>query len=320
MKKDSNKTWLLIIHQIPPKPDYFRVKIWRRLQQVGAVAIKPSVYVLPNTDSSYEDFGWILKEITQGGGDANLSEAIFLEGLTDDQLVALFQDARQLDYEKLVQDANTLRKEFEDSADDMKVKFKTQFGKLKKRLDDIVTVDFFDAPQRIAAENAVSDLMSKLKGNRKTTQPGKPTKDFTGKTWVTRKNVYADRIASAWLITRFIDKKASFKFVGSNKYALQKNEVRFDMLDAEFTHEGDMCTFEILIQRFNISDKALQTIAEIVHDIDLKDSKFGRTEIDGLSVVLSGITAVHTTDEERLHRGSEIFDALYVFFNRNKPI
>jgi hypothetical protein len=318
MKEDSNKTWLLIMHQIPPKPDYFRVKIWRRLQQVGAVAIKQSVYVLPNTESSYEDFSWIFKEILQGGGDANLSETKFLEGLTDDQIVALFHEARQSDYEKLIKEVHTFRKEFEDSAEDMHVKFKAQFGKLKKRLDDIMAVDFFNAPHRIAAENAVSDLMFKLKGSRKATQTDKTIKDFNGKTWVTRKNIYVDRLASAWLIARFIDKKASFKFVGPKKYALQKNEVRFDMLDAEFTHEGDMCTFETLIQRFNINDKALQTVAEIIHDIDLKDGKFGRTEVDGLSVVLSGITAAHTTDEERLRRGSELFDNLYIFFNRKK--
>jgi hypothetical protein len=321
MKEDSNKTWLLIIHQIPPKPDYFRVKIWRRLQQVGAVAIKPSVYVLPNSESSYEDFSWILKEITQGGGDANLSEVRFLEGLTDDQVVALFQDARKSDYEKLIEEVHAVRDElgnFDTNAGDVNAKFKAQIGKLQKRLDEVIAVDFFDAPQRIAAKNAISAGIARLKGFHNMAKSPKIAEEFIEKTWVTRKNVYVDRMASAWLITRFIDKKASFKFVGAKKHAPQKDEVRFDMFDAEFSHEGDMCTFETLIQRFGVSDKALQTIAEIVHDIDMKDGKYQRPEIHGISVVLSGITAARHADEERLRRGQEVFDDLYAYLKKMK--
>jgi hypothetical protein len=318
MKKNTNKAWLLIIHQIPPKPDYFRVKIWRRLQQVGAVAIKQSVYVLPNSEACNEDFIWILKEINNGGGDANLSEATFLEGITDDQIVALFQDARQSDYEKLVQETDNLKKDLEESAAGMNLKIKSRLGKLKKRLNDIVAIDFFEASQRIAAENAVADLSAKLKGSGKTPQQLKIMKDLTGKTWVTRKNIYADRMASAWLITRFIDKNATFKFVETKKYALQKNEVRFDMFEAEFTHEGDMCTFEVLIRQFKIKNKALQAVSEIIHDIDLKDGKFARKEALGLSIMLSGINAAYGTDDERLRASSEAFDNFYIFFNRNK--
>ncbi len=322
MKKSKKKTWLLLIHQIPPKPDYFRVKIWRRLQQVGAVAIKQSVYVLPNSESAYEDFSWILKEITEGGGDANLSEVRFMEGLTDKQVVALFQEARQSDYEKLIKEIHALRDEIsksETSTGDASTKFKAQLGKLQKRLDDTAVIDFFDVPQRIATENALFDLMSKIKGIHGVTGTSTNVGEFVGKIWVTRKNVYVDRMASAWLITRFIDKGAKFKIVGSKHYAPQKkDEVRFDMYAAEFTHEGDQCTFETMIQRFGIKNKALQIIAEIVHDIDLKDGKFGRPEIDGLSVVLSGIAATQSTDDERLRRSAEVFDDLYAFFKSKK--
>jgi hypothetical protein len=321
MKEDSNETWLMMIHQIPPKPDYFRVKIWRRLQQVGAVAIKPSVYVLPNNESAYEDFSWILKEVTQGGGDANLAEVKFLEGLTNDQVVTLFQEARNSDYEKILEGVRVVKDELSSvdaNAGDMNVKAKAHIGKLRKRLDEIIAVDFFDASQRVVAENAVSDVTAKYKGFHNATQSPKTVGEFIGKTWVTRKNVYVDRMASAWLIERFIDEKASFKFVGTKKYALQKNEVRFDMFDAEFSHEGDKCTFETLIQRFGISDNALQTIAEIVHDIDMKDGKYERPEIHGISAVLYGIMAVHQSDEERLRLSSDLLDNLYVFFQRNK--
>ncbi|MCU0600358.1 MAG: chromate resistance protein [Desulfobacterales bacterium] len=320
MRKDSKKTWLVLIHQIPPKPDYFRVKIWRRLQQIGAVAIKQSVYVLPNNESSYEDFSWVLKEIAQNGGDANMAEVKFLEGITDDQIVALFQEARLVDYEKFIQDVLLLRKELDDDTDDLNIKIKTQVGKMKKRLDDIVAIDYFESPQRISAENALTDLMSKAKRDLKTPQSNKALKNFTGKTWVTRKNIYVDRMASAWLIKRFIDQKAVFKFVETNKYSPQINEVRFDMFDAEFTHEGDMCTFEALIQRFCINDNALNAIAEIIHDIDLKDGKFGRKEVDGFGIVLSGITAAYDSDEEKLRISSEIFNTLYIFFKSKRKI
>jgi hypothetical protein len=127
-------------------------------------------------------------------------------------------------------------------------------------------------------------------------------------------------MASAWLIKRFIDQKAVFKFVETNKYSPQINEVRFDMFDAEFTHEGDMCTFEALIQRFCINDNALNAIAEIIHDIDLKDGKFGRKEVDGFGIVLSGITAAYDSDEEKLRISSEIFNTLYIFFKSKRKI
>ena len=322
MKKSPKKTWLLLIHQIPPKPDYFRVKIWRRLLHVGAVAIKQSVYVLPNSESAYEDFSWILKEITEGGGDANLSEVRFMEGLTDKQVVALFQEARKSDYEKLIKEIHGLRNEIsksETSASNASTKFKVQVRKLQKRLDDIAAIDFFDVPQRVATENAFFDLMSNVKGIHGMIGKSANVDEFVGKIWVTRKNVYVDRMASAWLITRFIDKGAKFKVVGSKHYAPQKkDEVRFDMYDAEFTHEEGKCTFETIIQRFGIENKTLQIIAEIVHDIDLKDGKFGRPEIDGLSVILSGIAATQRTDDERLRRSAEVFDDLYAFFKNKK--
>src|ERR1700719_1408109 len=105
MKKTSKERWLLLIHQIPPKPNYFRVKIWRRLQSLGAVAIKNSVYVLPKTDQSHEDFEWVLREIVQKGGDATLCEASFVEGLSDEQVEALFHAARDADYLQIADEA-----------------------------------------------------------------------------------------------------------------------------------------------------------------------------------------------------------------------
>jgi hypothetical protein len=321
MKDSQSRRWLLLIHQIPPKPDYFRVKIWRRLQQVGAIAVKQSVYVLPQTDQSHEDFGWILKEITEGGGDASLAEVRFIEGLTDEQIIFMFQEARKADYEKLFDDIKRVSEQLDKNnskTGETVTKTRNQIGKLQKRLNEIISIDFFASSDRVGAENALSNLASKYTGPVEEADAINASKQFLGKVWVTRNNVFIDRIASAWLITRFIDEKAKFKFVDSNKYNPQKEEVRFDMVEAEFTHKGDRCTFEEIIQRFRMKDKALHQISEIVHDIDLKDRKFERPEADGMNVMFSGIAAAHRNDNDRIEIGAKLLDDLYTYF-KGKP-
>jgi hypothetical protein len=132
-----------------------------------------------------------------------------------------------------------------------------------------------------------------------------------GKTWVTRRDVYIDRIASAWLIRRFIDPKARFKFTAAKAYKPRAGEVRFDMFEAEYTHEGDRCTFETLLQRAGLRDRALKAIGEIVHDIDCKDAKFGRDEAAGIAALVRGLARAYSDDATRLERGAAAFDELY---------
>src|SRR6266849_5585140 len=112
MAEERDTRWLLLIHQIPPKPDYFRVKIWRRLQRVGAVAIKNSVYVLPKNDQTLEDFQWTVREITEGGGDAWICEAGFVEGISSEQVEVLFRAARDADYAAISEEAKELARKF----------------------------------------------------------------------------------------------------------------------------------------------------------------------------------------------------------------
>jgi hypothetical protein len=144
--------------------------------------------------------------------------------------------------------------------------------------------------------------------------PAKGTLDageYRRRTWVTRTGIKVDRMASAWLIRRFIDPEATFKFVPAKGYAPAPRELRFDMFEAEFTHEGDLCTFELMVQRFGLADPALRAIAEIVHDIDVKDGKFGREEAAGIGQLVAGIAAAHPDDDARLARGAALFDDLY---------
>ena len=323
MDDSSQGRWLLLIHQLPPKPDYFRVKIWRRLQRLGSVAIKNSVYVLPKNDQTQEDFQWVLREIIEGGGEASLCEARFVEGLSDDQVESLFQSARAAEYSQVVEEARRLAeiplpdRQIEDSR---RTQSEIDLARLKRRLAEVVAIDFFGAPGREAAEGLVSGIEARMHNKRSGREVGKAAatrpEHLQGKTWVTRKGIHVDRMASAWLVRRFIDSGARFKFVSPKGYIPLPDELRFDMFEAEFTHEGDRCTLEVLIERTGLNEPALGPIAEIVHDIDLKDSKFGRQETAGIDRLIAGIAMAHKDDESRLARGAAVFDDLYEYFRR----
>jgi hypothetical protein len=239
--------WLLLIHQLPPKPDYLRVKMRRRLLRLGAAQVKSTVYVLPNSPESLEDFIWLAREIRGEGGAAIVCEARFIEGVGDEEIEAMLENET-----------------------------------------------------RATAK-----------------EPGaEPDRVQPGRTWVTRQSVFVDRIGSAWLIRRFIDPRAAFKFVPPTGYTPSPGELRFDMYEAEYTHEGDRCTFQTLVARFGLADAALEAVGEIVHDIDCKDEKFGRPETQGVARLLRGIADSTAADQERIERGSRLFDDLYASFQR----
>ena len=294
MRDVTETKWLLLIHQIPPKPSYFRVKVWRRLQQVGAVPVKQSVYVLPKNDQALEDFSWMLREIKDGGGEASICEAAFIDGITDEQIIVMFREARKVDYEEIIKDTRSILAELPPAPD--------------AQIEDVSHAD----GQMARLQKKMAELTAKT---GKLTQT-KPYTDLTGKTWVTRENVYVDRIACAWLIRRFIDPTARFKFVSSKKYKPQPNELRFDMFDAEYTHEGDLCSFEVMIRRCGLDQKLFTPLSEIVHDIDLKDEKFGRPETAGIRTLLSAIVTAHPKDEERIEIGCKILDDLFEHYKQ----
>jgi hypothetical protein len=227
--------WLIMIHQLPPQPAYARVKVHRRLQQLGARLVKQTVYALPNSDEALEDFQWLRAEIEALGGNAIIATADFLAGVSNKDLEP-------------------------------------------------------DEPsrQRVRAASVPA-----------------------GSTWVTRRGVEVDRMASAWLIRRFIDAEADFTFVDERKYRPSRGAVRFDMPDAEFTHEGDRCTFETLLRRFDLRRASLQRIGEMVHDLDLKDGKFGHPEGRAFGAAMRRIIRAEPKDEGRLRRAFEYLDTLH---------
>lgn len=315
--------WTLLIHQLPAKPAYLRVKVWRRLQALGAVAVKNSVYVLPANAETQEDFAWLLREIIEGGGEAMICEARLIDGLTDQEVRALFNAARDADYEAVAKEARPLLKQVSKTiSTETLTEAKVQLARLKARLAQIVAIDFFGANGRETVDGLLAGIEAKITQKEPPEEPAvaatppKAVDALIGRVWVTRQGVHIDRIASAWLIRRFIDPQARFKFVPPRGYVPEPNELRFDMFNAEFTHEGDRCTFEVLLARANLEDAALRAIAEIVHDIDLKDAKFGRSQVEGIKSLITAICMATHDDEERIARGSAVFDDLHQFFRK----
>jgi hypothetical protein len=298
-------TWLLLLHQLPAKPAYARVKLWRRLQALGAVAVKHAVYALPAGPQAQEDFEWVLKEIVESGGEGMIVEARLIDGLSDDAVRALFNTAREADYRALAKEIRALGKDEAAPA---------QIARLRAEAARIVAIDFFGANAREDVEARLAGLGAPATLDTVSPRTGGKLLSGTGHVWVTRRDVHVDRIGSAWLIRRFIDPQASFKFVQAKGYRPRHGELRFDMFEAEFTHEGDRCTYEVLLARSGLKDAALAAIGEIVHDIDLKDGKFAREEASGIAGLIDGLAASHTPDAQRLERGGALFDDLYAYF------
>jgi hypothetical protein len=312
-RRASRLPWYLLIHQLPPQPLYLRAKIRQRLARVGAVALKNAVYVLPRREECLEDFQWIAQEAVAGGGEAYVCESEFLEEGTEAALIAQFRAERETDYEDLT---DTMRQwSSAGGGTPGEEGFPAEVARARKRLDEVTRIDFFAAPGRSKAEKLLQSLEAP---GRRRSGGGRGRQSFRGRTWVTRRGIHVDRIASAWLIRRFLDSKARFRFIDL-KEPRRSGEITFDMVGGDFTHEGDRCTFETMIVRTGLADRSLTQIAEIVHDIDLKDEKYGRSEAAGIERLLTGLVLANSADEARLDRGCVLFDELYQSFRKTLP-
>jgi hypothetical protein len=305
MVTGKRSSWLLFIHQLPQKPDYLRVKVARRLRALGARPIKNSVYVLPHSDSATTALERLIKDVTREGGEAALCQARFVAGRSDEDIAALFYKAWEAEYLAIAKAAERLRAETSPAR---------SVKALEARLARLAAVDRLGVPAKAAAEAALERLAS-----GRETEPPAPPPSYRGRTWVTRRGVLVDRMASAWLIRRFVDKQARFKFVAPGA-AETAGEVRFDMAGGEFTHEGDRCTFEVMAERFAPADLSLRQIAEIVHDIDLQDRKFGRAEADGIGRAVFGLAQSTADDRLRLEQAAALFDSLYASFEKRPAL
>jgi hypothetical protein len=296
-------------------------------KKAGAVLYRNSVYVLPESKERLEDFQWLCQQIRDASGEASVFVSTSNDEKEDRALRDLFVRARDEEYAKLLAAAERLQERLQNLHAQQRLsattlnRLKREANSLGDLLAEIQRVDFFDAPAGKRANRTLDQLKSRLAAleppPESATRPRRcARKDFQGKVWTTRPRIHIDRLGSAWLIRRFIDPKAKLIFAPETK--LPKNAIPFDVLGAELSHHGEDCTFETLLQAFQLRDKALMAIAEIVHDIDMKDQKFGRAEAAGLDTVVRALAEAHKDDHKILETGSGILDALYTYFSAQK--
>ena len=279
----------------------------------------------------HEDFQWLKQEIESAGGEAAVFRAGSVEGATDNEIIAAFRKARDEEYAAISASLDGLtgaiREQFRGkhlSAGRLST-HEGEIDKLHAELERIAANDFFDAPRRVAAftayercQKAIRDAQGPTtKAAQSQTKGGShDVAKYQGQRWVTRRNLHIDRLASAWLIKQFIDKRPRFYFVAEGETV--EGAIPFDTFGAEFTHHGEDCTFETMLKQFGFAEtKGLREIGEIVHDIDLKDEKFHRLEAAGLNAIIDGLSKVLRDDRKLLQQTSVVFDGLYALLSQS---
>lgn len=318
--KTGKARWLLLMYSLPARASKERVDLWRKLRQLGAVALKNSVYILPHRDEFYENFQWLAQEIQSVQGEATLVKVERIENMKDKEIVALFHRAREEDYRQITAECKGLIERLDGLSGEEPLEEKRGLEKISRRMEEVEGIDFFRAPSgkesRALLKKARERLEGIVKDSSKVLKKPVPLdrKIFSRKTWFTRKRPHVDRLSSAWLIKRFIDPEARFVFVSEGE--VPPDGVAFDMAGAELSHHGEDCTFETIVKAFGIRDRAVREMAQIVHDVDLRDGKFGRLEVKGLDAVLRGLLETYQDDHALLEAGFTVFEALYKFLQK----
>jgi hypothetical protein len=293
----ERRPWLLLLYSLPTKANAERISLWRKLKKFGAIQFKSSAYILPDEPVHLERFQWLAKQVRDGGGEATLVQVAKIEGVTDEQIVALFNEERAREYREVIDEVKAIGANKKKPDPDSQVRLE----KIRKRFQEIQATDYFSSA---AAHDAEMALGRKTEGKQAVLK----REQYRKRIWLTRPRPEIDRVGSAWLIRRFIDPEATFVF---SKDARDYPEaIPYDMNDVEFTHHGEDCTFETLVKRFKLTDKRLETLSEMIHDADLDDDKFQRSECIGIDRMLKGFALMGLSDEEILRRGFEAFDAL----------
>ena len=317
--------WLLLIYLLPAKHAHARVQAWRRLQRLGAVALKNSAYVLPYSAEAREDFEWIKNDIVGIGGQAMVLVARAPEAATRDEIVRTFQSARAEAFDDLAREASKLlerssRSTTSRAKGSSQRELKQAIRRLRERFEDVARVDFFGTPGR----DRVAELLARIEqGTRKGTTMKTSARaskinpaDYRAKTWLTRPRPGVDRMSSAWLIRRFIDPDAKFIFGDPSKAreAIPREAILFDTFEADFGHHASHCTFETLCDRFGIADEGARWIGRIVHDLDLKEDTYHEAEASTVGRMVDGLRQMYHDDQALLSQGIATFEALYQSF------
>jgi hypothetical protein len=312
---------MVFVHQLPAHPSNARVKIWRRLQQVGAVALKNAVHVLPESAQAREDFEWLRGEVIGLGGQAAIFDVPSMSDVDERQIVGQFQSASAAEFGRLRKELKMMRPRLRQDARTSGEQGLQALRAFQERFEHAVRRDMFAADGSREIESALKELLSEYRPSAKSRAQPAPDlldpDDYKGRVWVTRPRPGVDRFSSAWLIRRFIDRDAKFVFsVSPERYP---DAVAFDMYHAAgFKHEGDLCTFEVLQERFGIRESAVKRIGEIVHDIDLKEERYKSPHAPTVAHLVEGLRASTPDDARLLELGIGMFEALYVSFSTAK--
>jgi hypothetical protein len=306
--------WLVFSYSLPSKGQSSpRVTLWRRLRRLGALSVKTGIYVLPGQEECIEGFQWLAQEVQQAKGEALVIHVEQFEGLSDSQVIELFRAARQEEYAELETQAEELEKKL--NLESEKQPLREAIAKLRKRYSEILRIDFFDCPEGIQTATRLSRLEQALAGSSQPVSIGTVTiAEYQNRRWVTRPRPFIDRVACAWFIRRFINPNAVIRYASKP----MPDEVAFDMKDAEFGHEGNLCSLETMIARFGLDKPGVRAIAEIVHELDLHDGTYNRPEATGVEAVMRGWLLAGLLDTELESRGIALFEGLYTLFSRDE--
>lgn len=317
----AGRRWLLFVHQLPSDASNLRVRTWRRLQQLGARPLKQAVYVLPDSPDAREDFEWLKAEVTASGGDVSVFAADHVDAWADDTMVEDFRRASQDAYTALSTEIEQAMTHVSGTGGKARGKRAPSVRRLletfRERLSALERVDFFGS----AGRDRVVSMLDRLAAHASRETAKAPTRAadsrdttaYRSQLWITRPRPGVDRMASAWLIRRFIDGEARFAFA-ADRHTAPPEAVPFDMFDVEFSHHGEHCTFETLCDVFPLTDPAIRRIAAIVHDLDLKDGRFGAPEAGTLGAIVEGLQLAHGDDATLLEAGIALFESLYRSF------
>ena len=307
---ESQVPWLLLVFSLPAKRASQRVEVWRKLQRYGAIPLGNSGYLLPNDAASRERFEWLAAGLRNYGGDASVVHIQSIDNLSAAQLIRRFSEARAQEYRKLIRELQKL------ASGTPHKRAPGRLARLQTRFREIAEIDFFDSPLKRQIEKLLDQAAAPAEssGEPARIHPG----EYRSRLWVTRPRPGIDRSASAWLIRRFIDKKARFTFAPESR--VPPRAVPFDMFQIGFGHRGEDCTFETLQKLFHVRGKKIDVIGQIVHDADLLDEKFGRKEGFGIEEVLKGWERQGIPDEELLERGMQLFEALFLSASKKEPL
>ena len=303
---------LLLLVGLPPHPSSLRVRVWRRLRALGAVPMKRSAYLLPDTPDRYEDFQWLAQEIQRAGGDATLVRVQQIENVSEADIRRLFQEPRDADYRQLAGRYRKLLPALDRKSAAASTRVQEELGRLAKEQQRIHAIDFFGAPGGAEVRRLEEAIAMRVRRPETPRPEPRSTLDLSTlrrRRWVTRPRPHVDRIASAWLIKRFIDPEATFVFAAPAEFPA--DAIPFDAPGVELSHHGEDCTCETLVKRARLRDRRLVRLAEIVHEADLRDGKYPHEEARGIDAAIRALLAASPDDHQVLAHGTTLFEGLY---------